>query len=69
MSKRRRVVAFGKTSRPISKSLLVLNITDADISTIESLLFTATFPCTLLGIRWNFTDTGGASGTVTIGAL
>lgn len=67
LGKRRRldvpVVAFGaRVKRPIDKELKVVdqNVTN---SQVESLLKTTTFPCTIVGLRWNINVLGSTIAT------
>jgi len=52
MSSRKRARTAPRASRPISKSLILINkinlATQAEIN-----LLTATFPCTVVGLRWS----------------
>ena len=54
MSKRRRfeVPAF-QTKRPIDKSIRTVVLTGLDATDQNTVLVTATFPCTVTGLRWD----------------
>ncbi len=71
MSKRRRTQTgfiVPRTKRPIDKNLKVVAFTGIDATQQNVTVFTATFPCTITGIRWNFdalADAGTASGGCT----
>ncbi len=69
MSKRRRTgtttfVVPRTTKRPIDKNLKSVAFTTINASQQNVTLFTATFPCTLTGIRWSF-DAKADAGTAT----
>ncbi len=42
-----------KSQRPIDKQLIAINLTNIDATQQNTTLITATFPCTLVGIRWS----------------
>lgn len=53
---------FGsRTKRPIDKSLISIAKNSVDASQVQTILITATFPCTIVGLRWSlsFTQDGG----------
>ncbi len=67
MSKRRRTQAgfiVPRTKRPIDKNLIVVAFTGITGTQQNSTIFTATFPCTITGIRWSF-DAFADAGTAT----
>jgi len=56
--------AFGRTTgskRPVDKNLIAIAITGLDATDQTTTLVTATFPCTIVGLRWDFSviQTGG----------
>ncbi len=68
MSKRRRTQTgfiVPRTKRPIDKNLKVVAFTGITATQQNVTVFTATFPCTITGIRWSLdalADAGTASG-------
>ena len=65
MSKRRRTDGVSRrVSRPIDKSLVVVN---QSLSTTQqsTLLFSVTFPCTVVGLRWVLDGTTSTAGNNT----
>ena len=64
MSKRRRVAGGGRAAaRPIDKQLIFVLLEDINATQQTTTLFTATSPCTVMGIRWTGHVQGDA-GTV-----
>ena len=63
-TKRRRVAGGGRAApRPIDKLLAFVALNDVNATQQASTLFTATTPCTIMGIRWSGFIEGDA-GTV-----
>ncbi len=68
MSKRRRTTTgfvVPRTKRPIDKNLVTVGFTGITGTQQNTTIFTATFPCTITGIRWSmdaFADAGTATG-------
>jgi len=60
------MVAVGRPAfrvkRPIDKQLIVVNSTVTTGAQTNTTLFTATFPCTIVGLRWVFGARAGGSG-------
>ncbi len=46
--------------RPIDKKIIVVNKDGVDATQVTTVLVTATFPCTIVGLRWNFSFIQGA---------
>ncbi len=69
MSKRARTSQGGRTfqvsqKRPIDKQLIVVNKDGVDATQVTTTLITATFPCTITGLRWQIsTDRAAGTGT------
>ena len=64
MSKRRRTTGgFRITTRPIDKKVIVVNLNGISATQQNVTLFTATFPCTITGVRWSL-SVGADAGTV-----
>lgn len=53
--KRARMSYQVSQKRPIDKSLIVINKSAVDSTQVSTDLVTATFPCTITGLRWNLT--------------
>ena len=51
--KRRRVGFVVRVSRPIDKKIVIVSKNGTAATQATTTLFTATFPCTLFGLRWN----------------
>ncbi len=54
-SKRARTGFSGTTKRPIDKNLIFISQSGTDATQETTTLFTATFPCTVVGLRWSIT--------------
>ncbi len=67
-NKRRRTdtgfVRVTSTKRPIDKSIVVVNQSLAT-SQVATTLITATFPCTMTGLRWDFVVSGNTTSIMT----
>ncbi len=53
MSERRAKRRNTRAARPIDKKLICVSHTTMDATQKETVLMTATFPCTLVGLRWS----------------
>ncbi len=69
MSKRPRTNQGGRTfqvsqKRPIDKQLIVVDKDTVDATQVSTTLITATFPCTITGLRWEIShDRSAGTGT------
>ena len=61
MSRRYRRRSSYRAKRPITKHLVSIDETPSTTQSSES-MFTATFPCTIVGLRWALTASGNVSG-------
>ncbi len=52
MIPQQQVVRMGNRKRPIDKALIVITKDGIDATQVQTILFTATFPCTMVGLRW-----------------
>lgn len=64
-NKRQRTVSISRPTakRPISKEIKVVTQATIDATQVNTSLFTATYPATVVGLRWSLTCAGDA-GTV-----
>ncbi len=53
--KRSRTVTYNQAKRPIDKVMTVVNQAAIDATDVTSTITTCTYPCTVTGLRWNFT--------------
>ncbi len=60
MINQQRVFARVGGRRPIDKKIIVVNKDGVDATQVSTVLVTATFPCTIVGLRWTFTFIQGA---------
>lgn len=62
--KRRREFFVPHTKRPIDKKLIVVSKGTVGTTQVNTTLLTVTFPCTIVGLRWDFSiaaDAGSAN--------
>jgi len=65
--KRPRSAFVGTRKRPTDKKLVVVTLDNIAATQVQTVLVTATFPCTIVGLRWNltFTQSAGTGATRT----
>ncbi len=58
----------GSRKRPIDKAIVFINKNAIDATQVSTVLFTATFPCTVVGLRWNINASQDAGTAFCAGA-
>ncbi len=66
MAQRGQFIRFTGAKRPVDKQLVVVNKSAVDATQVNTTLVTVTFPCTIVGLRWDMSviQQGGTGNSI-----